>query len=240
MQLPRRGHLGVAPSHLTYLPGYDLGFLRLGFGGEAGTDGLQSVRRSGLDFRTTTLGTCRLDWRRRGCDGLREKRGVNGVSAEKGMTGFAEPPGPAACTPVLREPKWPWCPAGPRARGHRARPSPIVPSPSMQADLAAVNGSIQPDGFLSLGHRNARSQRGGERPAGCVFINQRPCPCGRQRRSARAGKRPPASAPTEPRLVWAGEGRPARPPGSARVASLPPPRATGEPSGYRRISDVVS
>lgn len=187
-------------------------FLDLILAGERRTDGLQSVPRSELDCRMITLGTFRLDWRRRGCDGLREIWGVNGVSAVKSAAGFAEFPGPAACTPVLQEPKGPRCPAGPQARGHRAHPSPAVPSPSMQAVLAANNGSIQPDGFLSHGHRNAWSQWEGERLAGCVFINQRPCPCGRQRCSARMGNRPRASAATEPRLVWAGDGPPARPP----------------------------
>lgn len=186
-------------------------FLDLILAGERGTDGLQSGPRSELDFRMIAPGVFRPEWRRRGCDGLREIWGVNGVGAVKRTTGFAELPGPAACTPGLQEPKGPWRPAGPQARGHRARPSPAIPSPSMQAVLAAVNGSIQPDGFLSHGHRNAWSHWEGESLAGCVFINQRPCPCGRQRRSARAGNRPRASAATEPRLVWAGEGPPARP-----------------------------
>lgn len=126
--------------------------------------------------------------------------------------------------------------------------TPNVPSCGTWAVLATINGRIQPDGFLSCGHRNAWSQQEGERPAGYVFINQPPCPCGGQQGSACVGNRPWAAAPTEPRLVWASEGRPPWPlsqPGTGQrpaawVASLPSPRAVEESGGYRGISDVVS
>lgn len=65
---------------------------------------------------------------------------------------------------------------GPERRSTEPTAIPVIPSRSTWADLATINGIIQSDGFLSRGHRNAWSRWEGEGPAGCVFINQPPCP----------------------------------------------------------------
>lgn len=92
-----------------------------------------------------------------------------------------------------------WCFRSLKGPAHRPHSHPCRPPHSTWAVPATVNGTVQPDGLLP--------QWEGERPAGRIFINPPPGPCGGQRGSARAGDRPWASAPTEPRLVWAAEGR---------------------------------
>lgn len=65
---------------------------------------------------------------------------------------------------ALPPPPWPirslkGCSArwGPKPVSREPTASLVVPSPSVQAVLVTINGSIQPDGFLSHGHRNAWS-----------------------------------------------------------------------------------
>lgn len=155
----------------------------------------------------------------------------------------ALPPPPSSFRTIKgRSAQW-----SPKHVGTEPIASPAVPSPSMQAVLATINGSIQPYGFLSHGHRNAWSQWEGERLAGCVFINQPSCPVvgsdavpawafgpGPQLRQSR-GLSGPAKGRQPGPLSQAGT----RQQPAAWVPSLLPPRDTEESGGYRGISDVV-
>lgn len=138
---------------------------------------------------------------------------MSGVSAEdSALCWTPRPRGPVAPPRPFRSLECPRAQGAPsECRSTEPTDIPVVPSRSTWAALATINGIIQSDGFLSRGHRNAWSQWEGEGPAGCVFINQPPCPCGGQQGSARVGYRPWAPAPTERRLVWAGAGPPAWP-----------------------------
>lgn len=132
-----------------------------------------------------------------------------------------------------------WCFRSLKGPAHRPHSHPCRPPPSTWAVPATVNGTVQPGGLLP--------QWEGERPAGCIFINPPPGPCGgseavpvraigpgpqlRQSRGLSGPRRAASLAPVS------GRNRPAA---RSLGCILAPSPGRGGGGRSRGISDVVS
>lgn len=110
----------------------------------AGANGFGSPKIRAVHRAHGPRDTPRLDGKKQSPEGAgetwgREKAECGGCRGQRALLN----------TPVLQGPK------GPPALGTAPTASPAALRPSMQAVLASIKGSIQPDGVLSRDHRNA-------------------------------------------------------------------------------------